>query len=70
MPRLHRQTECTIFKSVVFLSDIDQIPLKMNAEEAKAFLKDRGIPTTNYPHGYLLRYPEREGSPSRRIEMD
>ena len=29
----------------------------MNAEEAKAFLKDRGIPTMNYPHGYLLVVP-------------
>jgi hypothetical protein len=27
----------------------------MNAEEAKAFLKDRGIPTMNYPHGHLLK---------------
>jgi hypothetical protein len=42
----------------------------MNAEEAKAFLKDRGIPTINYPHGYLLKVSRREGSPSRRIEMD
>jgi hypothetical protein len=42
----------------------------MNTEEAKAFLKDRGIPTMNYPHGYLLKVSRREGSPSRRIEMD
>jgi hypothetical protein len=42
----------------------------MNAEEAKAFLKDRGIPTINYPHGYLLKVSRRGGSPSRRIEMD
>jgi hypothetical protein len=42
----------------------------MNAEEAKAFLKDRGIPTMNYPHGYLLKVSRREGSPLRRIEMD
>ena len=42
----------------------------MNAEEAKAFLKDRGILTMNYPHGYLLKVSRREGSPSRRIEMD
>ena len=42
----------------------------MNAEEGKAFLKDRGIPTMNYPHGYLLKVSRREGSPSRRIEMD
>jgi|tagenome__1003787_1003787.scaffolds.fasta_scaffold20798579_2 hypothetical protein len=59
------------FKSIVFLSDIGQIPFeKMNAEEAKEFLKDRGIPTMNYPHGYLLKVSRREGSPSRRIEMD
>ena len=42
----------------------------MNAEEAKVFLKDRGISTMNYPHGYLLKVSRREGSPSRRIEMD
>ena len=42
----------------------------MNAEEAKAFLKDRGISTMNYPHGYLLMVSRREGSPLRRIEMD
>ena len=42
----------------------------MDAEEAKAFLKDRGIPTMNYPHGYLVKVSRREGSPSRRIEMD
>ena len=42
----------------------------MNAEEAKAFLKDRGILTMNYSHGYLLKVSRREGSPSRRIEMD
>ena len=42
----------------------------MNAEEAKAFLKDRGIPTMNYPYGYPLKVSRREGSPSRRIEMD
>lgn len=42
----------------------------MNTEEAKAFLKDRGIPIMNYPHGYLLKVSRREGSPSRRIEMD
>jgi hypothetical protein len=59
------------FKSIVFLSNIGQIPFeKMNAEEAKAFLKDRGIPTMKYPHGYLLKVSRREGSPSRRIEMD
>ena len=42
----------------------------MNVEEATEFLKDRGIPTMNYPHGYLLKVSRREGSPSRRIEMD
>ena len=42
----------------------------MNAEEANAFLKDRGISTMNYPHGYLLKISRRQGSPSRRIEMD
>ena len=42
----------------------------MNAEETKAFLKERGIPTMNYPYGYLLKVSRREGSPSRRIEMD
>jgi hypothetical protein len=42
----------------------------MNADEAKAFLKDRGIPTMNNPHGYLLKVSRREGSPSRRNEMD
>jgi hypothetical protein len=41
----------------------------MNAEEAKAFLKDRGIPTLNYLHSYLLKV-SRKGTPSRRIEMD
>jgi len=42
----------------------------MNAEEAKAFLKDRGILTLNYPHSYLLKVSRRKGTPSRRIEMD
>ena len=42
----------------------------MKAEEATEFLKDRGISTMNYPHGYLLKVSRREGSPSRRIEMD
>jgi hypothetical protein len=41
----------------------------MNTEEAKAFLKDRGLSIMNYPHG-LLKVSRREGSPSRRIEMD
>jgi len=42
----------------------------MNTEEATEFLKDRGILTMNYPYGYLLKVSRREGSPSRRIEMD
>ena len=42
----------------------------MNAEEAKAILKDREIPALNYLHGFLLKVSRREGSPSRRIEMD
>jgi hypothetical protein len=42
----------------------------MNTEESKDFLTDRGIPTMNYPHGYLLKVSRREGSPSRCIEMD
>jgi len=42
----------------------------MNAEEAKEFLKDRGISIMNYPHGHLLKVSRREGSPSRHIEMD
>ena len=42
----------------------------MNAEEAKAILKDRGIPTLNYPHCCLLKVSRRKGTPMRRIEMD
>ena len=42
----------------------------MNTEEATEFLKDRGILAMKYPHGYLLKVSRREGSPSRRIEMD
>ena len=42
----------------------------MNAEEAKAFLKDRGVSVMNMPHGYIVTVSRREGSPSRRIEMD
>jgi hypothetical protein len=30
----------------------------------------RGIPTMDYPHGYLLKVSRRKGRPSRRIEMD
>jgi hypothetical protein len=42
----------------------------MNAEEAKALLKDRGVAILNMPHGYIVTVSRREGSPSRRIEMD
>ena len=42
----------------------------MNAEEAKALLKDRGVAIMNMPHGYIVTVSRREGSPSRRIEMD
>jgi hypothetical protein len=42
----------------------------MNAEEAKGLLKDRGISVMNMPHGYIVTVSRREGSPSRRIEMD
>jgi hypothetical protein len=63
------QTECAIKVHSVF-KHYRPDNSRMNAEEAKAFLKDRGIPTMNYPHGYLLKISRREGSPSRRIEMD
>jgi len=42
----------------------------MNAEEAKALLKERGISVMNMPHGYVVTVSKREGSPSRRIEID
>jgi hypothetical protein len=42
----------------------------MNAEEAKALLKDRGVSVMNMSHGYIVTVSRREGSPSRRIEMD
>lgn len=42
----------------------------MNAEEAKGLLKDRGVSVMNMPHGYIVTVSRREGSPSRRIEMD
>jgi hypothetical protein len=42
----------------------------MNAEEAKTLLKDRGVSVVNMPHGYIVTVSRREGSPSRRIEMD
>ncbi len=42
----------------------------MNAEEAKGLLKDRGVSVMSMPHGYIVTVSRREGSPSRRIEMD
>jgi hypothetical protein len=42
----------------------------MNAEEAKTLLKGRGVSVVNMPHGYIVTVSRREGSPSRRIEMD
>ena len=42
----------------------------MNAEEAKALLKDGGAPVMNMPLGYLVTVSRREGTPSHRIEMD
>ena len=42
----------------------------MNTEEAKALLKDRRVAVMNMPHGYIVTVSRREGSPSRRIEMD
>ena len=54
----------------MFLSEIGKVQLKMNAEEAKALLKDRGVSVMNMPHGYIVTVSRREGSPSRRIEMD
>jgi hypothetical protein len=42
----------------------------MNAEEAKALLKERGVSIINMPHGYMVTVSRREGTPSRRIEMD
>jgi len=42
----------------------------MNAEEAKALLKDRGISIMNMPDSYMLTVASRKGSPLRRIEMD
>ena len=42
----------------------------MNAAQAKALLKERGISVMNVPHGYVITVSKREGSPSRRIDMD
>jgi hypothetical protein len=42
----------------------------MNAEEAKTLLKGRGVSVMNMPRGYMVTVSKREGTPSRRIEMD
>ena len=42
----------------------------MNIEEAKTLLKDRGVSVMHMPDGYMVTISRREGSPSRRIEMD
>ena len=42
----------------------------MNIEEAKTLLKDRGASIMHMPHGYMVTVSRREGTPSRRIEMD
>ncbi len=42
----------------------------MNAEEAEELLKDRGVSVINLPRGYMVTVSRREGTPSRRIEMD
>jgi hypothetical protein len=42
----------------------------MNAEEANTLLKKRGISIMNMPHGYVVTVSKRDGSPSRRIEID
>ena len=42
----------------------------MNAEEAKTLLKDRRVSVVNMPHGYIVTVSKRDGSPSRRIDMD
>ena len=41
----------------------------MNAEEAKALLKDRGASVMDMPRRYLVTVSRREGTPSHRIEM-
>jgi hypothetical protein len=33
-------------------------------------LKDRGVSVMNMPDGYVITISRREGSPTRRIEMD
>jgi hypothetical protein len=42
----------------------------MNIEEALTLLKDRGVSIMHMPDGYMVTVSRREGSPSRRIEMD
>ena len=42
----------------------------MGTEKAKALLKDRGVSIIHMPDGYMVTVSRREGSPSRRIEMD
>ena len=42
----------------------------MNIEEAKTLLKDRGVSVMHMSDGYMGTISRREGSPSRRIEMD
>lgn len=42
----------------------------MNTEEAKTLLKDRGASIMHMPDGYMVTVYRREGTPSRRIEMD
>ena len=42
----------------------------MNIEEALTLLKDRGVSAINMPDGFMVTVSRREGSPSRRIEMD
>ena len=42
----------------------------MNIEEAQILLKDRGVSIMHMPDGYMVTVFRREGSPSRRIEID
>ena len=42
----------------------------MNIEEAKTLLRDRGVSVMHMPDGYMVTISRREGSPSRRIEID
>jgi hypothetical protein len=45
------------------------VQLKVNADEAKALLKERGITIMNMPHGYVVTVSKRGDSPSRRIDI-